>query len=298
MKPLCSKSLITLFFGGLILLFSVSAFSAQISKVKGRSVLIDTQGEDVVVGDIFFVVDLSGNKKAILKIMKVRGNKAIGKIGKGSPQVGMSLERKGAGRNTQPMQADVEPLESYSTSSEYDSPTSGRRWGGLLGLGMDSLSADEKDAAGAKTGSTISTSGMSFSLMGLYDHKVLNKLWFRGLFGAEGFKTSGTSSTGERSVDLIYLGADAIARYLFSEGNIQPWVGGGFSLLFPLSKSSNLLDASSITNTYALLFSGGLDWKLSPRLFVPISLEYGMLPKSESVEASWIQFRAGISIPF
>ncbi|NCN95662.1 MAG: hypothetical protein GW917_02975 [Bdellovibrionales bacterium] len=300
MKHLSSFSFSSLLACSLLLFFSTEGFSAQVSKVKGQSVLIDTQGEEVMVGDIFFVIDLSGNKKAILKILKVKGNRAIGRIGKGSPQVGMSLERKNARQSSRPMQNDVQPMED-SYSSSYDdgyAPTSTRRWGGLLGLGMDSLSADEKNAAGAKTGNTISTSGMSFSLMGLYDHKVLSKVWFRGLFGAEGFKTSGSSSAGDRSVDLIYLGANAIARYLFSEGNIQPWLGGGFSLLFPLSKTSNLLDSSSITNTYSLLFTGGLDWKVSPRLFVPISLEYGMLPKSDSVEASWIQVRAGISIPF
>lgn len=287
-------------FSLLPLFFSVSAFSAQVAKIKGRSLLIDTQGDPVQPGEIYYVIDLDGSRKAIIKIMKVRGNKALAKLGKGAPQIGMSLEKR---QSRSARAASPPPVDSGAAADyNYDSGLSGAYWGGMLGVGFDSLTADIITDAGVKQG-TASTSGTSFSAKGLYDHRLFDKVWFRGLFGLEGLKTEGGSACGNASnqsctVDIMYLSADAIGRYVFSENQVRPWVGGGLSLLFPLSKSSSLLQSSSITNTYVLLFTTGVDWQISPTMVLPISLEYGMLPKSETVEASWIQIRAGLAFPF
>lgn len=283
----------------LLFLFPLTGFSAQVAKIKGKSLLIDTQGDPVKVGEIYFVVDLNGAKKAIIKIMKVRGNKALALVGKGVPQVGMSLQKRGA-RTARPST----PKDSYSAApySSGGSALSGAYWGALLGVGFDSLTADIITNAGIKQG-TASTSGTSFSLKGLYDHRLFDNVWFRGLFGIEGLKTEGSNSCGDSSneacnVNIMYLSADALGRYVFSENQVRPWVGGGVSLLFPLSKDSTLLQASSITNTYALLFAAGVDWQISPTMVIPLSVEYGMLPKSDTVESSWIQIRGGIAFPF
>ena len=212
MKKLTSSLLLS----GLLAL-SISAPAAQVAKVKGKSILIDTEGEDLREGDVLFVIDISGQKKAIVKITKVRGTKAIARVGKGAPQVGMSLERRGQNPSPAPQQQAAAPAPRQQRSSLF-TPTGPmeRRWGGLLGIGFDTLNADEKDANGVKTGTTVSTTGMSFSLLGLYDHKLFNNIWFRGLFGAEQFKTSGSASSGSRSVDITYLSAGAIGRYVFA----------------------------------------------------------------------------------
>jgi len=280
-----------------VLSFSLASQAAQVAKVKGRALLIDTQGDSLRAGDILYVVDMSGKKKAIIKIMKVRGNKAIAKLGKGKPQAGMALLKRGA--SFAPPVASSSDSD-YSTSN-YSSGDFGRSWGGMLGLGSDSLTADIITDTGIKQG-TASTSGMGYSLNGLYDHRLMDHVWFRGLAGIETLKSEGGSNCGDSgtekcTVNLMYLGASALGRYLFSEGKFSPWVGGGVSLLFPLTKDSSLLKSSSVTSTYVLLFSGGLDWKISPRMSIPLSLEYGMFPKSETVEASWIQFRVGVAMP-
>lgn len=280
----------------LSLFVSAQGEAAQVTKVKGKSALIDTEGDIVKPGEIYYVIDLNGARKAVVKIKKVKGSKAIAVIGKGAPKAGMQLQS----RDASPSQAAA---SSYSPSSSSSSGAlGGAYWGGILGLGMDSMTADIIDANNIKSG-TASTSGMSFSVKGLYDHRLFDRVWFRGLAGVEGFKSEGgngcgTSRTAVCSVDIMYLSADAIGRYLFSESSFRPWAGGGFSLMFPLSKSSNLLESSSITSTYALIFASGFDWQASPSFYIPVSVEYAMLPKSETVEASWIQVRAGVAFGF
>lgn len=286
-------TLLSLFF----LITASPAFSAQVAKVKGRSLLIDTQGDDVRPGEIYFVIDLNGSKKAIIKIMKVKGQKALAKLGKGRPQAGMALQKRGA---SAPRTA--RSSSQGSSSSSYSGTLAPAYWGGLLGIGMDSMTADVIDSNNIKRG-TASTSGMSFSLMGLYDHRLFDKVWFRGIAGMETFKSSGGSQCGASQnqscdVNITYLSANAIGRYLFSEDQVRSWIGGGVALMFPAAKDSNLLEDSSITSTYALIFTGGVDWQLSPNMYVPISIEYAMLPKSETVEASWIQLRLGMAVPF
>ncbi len=286
----------TLFLSFLFCLISSLAQAAQVAKVRGKALLIDTQGEPMAPGDIYYVIDLNGSRKAIIRIAKVKGNRAIAQLGKGRPQVGMSLERRGSQSASAPV--------SQSRISDYSAPTSAADsyWGAMLGIGFDSMTADIITDTNLKQG-TASTTGTSFSLKGLYDHRLFDRVWFRGLFGIEGLKTEGgnncgTSTNQACNVDIMYLSADALGRYLFSEQQIRPWVGGGLSLLFPLSKSSTLLQDSSITNTYALLFAAGVDWQISPTMSLPFSVEYGMLPKSDTVEASWIQIRGGVAFPF
>nr|HMN68419.1 hypothetical protein [Bdellovibrionales bacterium] len=50
--------------------------------------------------------------------------------------------------------------------------------------------------------------------------------------------------------------------------------------------------------TNVIVIGGGLDWFLSPTMYIPVSLEYGMLPKSDEVDAKWIAVRAGLAVPF
>ena len=64
-----------------VILFS-SAEAAKVLKVKGRKILIDREGETLKRGDLFYVVSKSGKKRGVVKIVKVKGKKAIGKLAK------------------------------------------------------------------------------------------------------------------------------------------------------------------------------------------------------------------------
>src|SRR4051812_46117303 len=63
------------------LIFSGFANAADVVKAQGKGVLINLSGEPANVGDSFYLVNASGKKKAIIKIVKLRkGDQAIGKV--------------------------------------------------------------------------------------------------------------------------------------------------------------------------------------------------------------------------
>jgi hypothetical protein len=279
-----------------------SAFAAEILKVKGKSALIDLKGDPAAPGDLFYAVKPDGKRAAIIKISKVKGEKAIGKITKGKAASGYTLELKPSAvtRNSRSSSED-----SASSDSGSSAPAGGVRsyWGFLLGYGMDKMDVNVNDFTSGLFREKTSLSGSGFSAKGLFDYELFPQVWFRGTTGLQGFSVSGSSICGVNNAetcnaDLYYLSFDFLGRYVFSNGNIRPWAGGGIGLLFPVSKKATALQASSISTTNVMMFAGGVDWFISPRMYIPISIEYGLLPKSDEVEASWIEFRAGMAVPF
>jgi hypothetical protein len=287
-----------------ILLLTFMCFSpflnaAEVIKVKGKAALINLNGDPAVVGDTFFTISADGKRRGIIRISKVKGDKAIARISKGKVSRGMSLELRGGGSS-----GSSGGYTSRGSSGDTGS-FSGRKayWGILGGLAMDKMSVSVKNSTTHADFGTASMSGTAFSLKGLFDYQLFPQLWFRGSSGIEGFNAGGNAICGVGNnsactANIYYLSADFIARYLFSEKKIRPYAGAGIELLFPASKNASALEASSIATTNVIVVQGGVDWFISNTSYVPLSLEYGLLPKSDEVTASWIAFRVGYAFPF
>jgi outer membrane protein W len=271
----------------LLLFCSHQAFAAQITKVKNSGALISLDGETATVGQYFFTLNAEGKKVGLLSVVKVNGDKAIGKILKGKVEVGQALQaravRKGGGK------------------SAANGGFKRAWWGGMLGYAHDAMSAQVLNTANQPV-ATDSLSGSGFSVNGLFDYQVFSQIWFRGLLGVEMFNVTGGSicanNTQTCSANIDYVSMDFIGRYLFSEDTIRPWLGAGVAMMFPASKSATVLQADSIGSTSVLQVTGGLDWMISPNAYIPISIEYGLLPKSSQVSANWVQLRVGVALPF
>lgn len=287
--PLAHFSLISFLF------FSLAGFTAEVSKVKGKSVLIKLEGEPAQSGDEYFLLNSSGKKRALIRIAKVKGDRAIGKVTKGKAQAGMILQHR--------QEKSASAGRANQRSSSTSSSDSKMYWGGVIGISQNSMDVVVKDTNNNTVG-TSSMSGMSFSAKGLFDFAILDEmLWFRGLAGLQGFSASGSSICGVGNsqtcnAELYYLTADFLGRWVFMPDSFRPWIGGGLGLMFPASKDSSALDSSSIGTTSAYIAALGVDWFMSPQFMIPIQLEYNMLPKSDEVEASFIALRAGFAVPF
>lgn len=285
-----------------LMTFSPLGFAAEVIKVKGKSALIDLKGDPAAPGDLFYAVKADGKRAAIIKISKVKGEKAIGKVLKGKAATGYTLELKPSdvalkskNRSSQDGSGSDEASSSPSSSRAY--------WGGYFGFAQDSMTVNVNDFTSGLFLRKEELTGNGFSAKGLFDYELFPQVWFRGTSGLEGFSVSGAAVCGTNNAetcnaDLYYLSVDFLARYLFSMGTARPWVGGGIGLLFPMSKKATALQASSISTTNVMVVAGGLDWFVSPRMYIPISLEYGLLPKSDEVEATWLALRAGFAVPF
>lgn len=289
-----------LVFAVLLLGLSPGLFAAEVVKVKGKGVLIELRGDPAVTGDNFYVVSPDGKRRGMVKIKKVKGEKAIGTLTKGKAAPGYTLEfkqQKSVGKATDSKMA---------APSMDDGSTRGSRayWGALFGFAMDSMAVNVTSAPPANTNlGTVDMSGTGFSGKGLFDYELFSQIWFRGAAGVEMFNASGEAKCGPANNEactakLMYLSFDFIGRYVFGTGSFRPWVGGGLGLLFPASKDATALDTASISTTNVMIITGGFDWFTSPSFYVPVSVEYGLLPKSDEVEASWIAIRAGFAVPF
>ncbi len=287
--------------------FSFAAEAAKVAKVKGKKVLINLDGDPAQVGDIYYTLTPQGKKAGIIKLQKIKGNQAIAILGKGRALPGYGLEYrtpKGSTAKSSSGTAGVEEAIASDSGGSTSGSSKKMFWGGMVGFSMDTMDVDLKDGNGA-TRATAGLTGSAFSVKGLFDYELLQQVWFRGTAGLEGFKASGSSVCGDSptfgqacDVDINYLAMDLWGRYLFSTGDYRPWLGVGFSLLFPMTKKASAVEEGSISNSSVMAFGGGLDWFISKDMYVPIQLEYGILPESEDVSAHMIALRVGLGIPF
>lgn len=293
LRPLVLSLLLAL---ALVVLSTPSAWAAKVSKVKGKKVLIDLEGEPAKKGQVYYVVDEQGRKKGVLKIMSVKGEKAIAKMGKGKAKKGMGLLAKEGGGEGGDKEKGDKPEGKESSGSASSSEMAA---GLMLGMSMDSMEVD-LDVTPAQKAS-LAGSGMSYKA--LFDYALFEKIWFRGFLGIENFAAEGdkASSACENKVCAVtiqYLTLDFWGRYLFSLGTFRPWLGAGFSLWFPMSQDTTALEEDSITNTSVMAVGGGFDWFINPSFYIPFQVEYGMLPASEQVSATVIAIRAGLGMTF
>ncbi|MCB0357948.1 MAG: hypothetical protein KDD40_13115, partial [Bdellovibrionales bacterium] len=108
----------------------------------------------------------------------------------------------------------------------------------------------------------------------------------------------GTNNDSACDVEISYLALDLWGRYVMTQGTFRPWVGIGFNLLFPSSKASTAIDEESITSTS--VFAGGLgfDWFFKSDMYLPVQIEYGIYPSSDTVKANYLAARFGVGIDF
>lgn len=278
--------------------FVGAAHAAKVSKVDGRKILFELDGDNVKEGDVFVLLDEGGKKKGLVKVKGIRGTKAVGLLGKGKAQVGWIARVSDKVKVAKPSG----PRKAREAAKPTESGEQRGHWGIAAGMSMNTMSVDIDNDADQTADETVSLDGTSFSVKGIFDYLLIPQMWFRGMFGLQGLSASGKTAVGCQneacSVSIYYLSADFWGRYIFSSGSFRPWVGGGFSLMFPMSKDVTALEDSSITNTSVISIGGGFDWQASPTMYIPIQLEYGMLPKSETVEASAITLRVGLMFPF
>jgi len=277
------------------------SYAADIIKIQGANVLIDLKGETVAVGDQFWAINSAGKKVAILHIGKIRGDKAIARTVKGKTAIGMTLQPKPLGKTSKT--ANNRPVKSKK-SDAY--------WGALAGYSMDTMkvkvlwqedgTTDGVAHTNGQEKEVASISGSGYSAKGLFDYD-LGAITLRTTAGIETYNVSGSNSCGAGNdsvctTKIMYMSADGLARYRFTDGAFRPWMGLGLSLLFPLSGSGTAIASSSIGSTWMGIVAGGVDWYLKPDLYIPISLEYGMFPPTDQVNASWIQLRIGFAVPY
>jgi hypothetical protein len=275
------------FFLGLgALLISVSTYAAQVTKINGNKVLIDNADGMATEGQEYFLTS-GGKKIAIIKVEKVKGTKALASVTKGRAAEGATLEMRSGG--------------GASGSSSGGRVETKQAWGLLAGMSQNSMDVTFKDSSGNQYAS-VGMKGTSFNFKAFYERRLFSIVKGRFSLGYHPFTLSGTAdnhasstrSTKDCTTSVNYISLDALGKFMFGKGSIQPWAGLGFALLLPASKASNALKEDELGKpTQLFVFAAGVDIGLKNRAFIPISLEYGMFPAGDSVKSTVLSLRVG-----
>ncbi|KYG60996.1 hypothetical protein AZI86_18820 [Bdellovibrio bacteriovorus] len=248
---------------------------------------MDSEGASLNVGDKIMGRDANGKARALIEVTQVKGGRALGTVLKGKASNDLTL-------NTHT------PSSSGSSDSGGGRATANKSSGGImLGYSMNSMTVKP-------SGSTsISLTGSSFALSGMYQMTVDGGFGARILAGYETLVAKGDSSTatcgGSTSceVDLSYLGIEALGKYAFGPASgTQFWVGAGLGFLIAMSKSSNILDTSKISTNQTIVAALGMDWRLSPTTFIPLQFDYAIYPDNATSSATQMILRAGYGFSF
>ncbi len=295
--------MIRLFYFFIFLFLSSSGWAGYVKSVKNNKMLIELEGQTPNPGDLYFLLDQSQRRRAIIRFRQVRGGKAIAEVVRGRAELGYTLSFEPYGQNSPaPRQAPPKPTSAYeAVENEY----AGSAWG-ILGSIIQSTMAVSFIPSGETTSKFTNMVGTSFGALGFYDYPVSPEFQIRGMGGLEQVSIAGTTSgnfcegSSSCGASITYLSAYGVAKYNFSISHPYRWWAGGFyGFLIALSKSSNVLSTSDIQTNQLYGFAGGVDYTLADKkTFIPLSLEYGLFPNSATVQANSIFIRAGWATTF
>ncbi len=317
-----SKFILALIFVFFFNAFS-DAFAAQVAAVKGKQVLII--GDNLEKGSLYFVV-IAGKKKGIVKVLNIKGRKALANLLKGTAAKGATLvfrpskskasSQVGSTRSTAPESSSEKSTEDstqnstqdYGAYSDDSKPKYSNESGGykasnkkMRGVGLmlayQMNKADIDFAPPAGSGS-LSGSGIGFKLLG--DYEFTKTIHLRGEFGTVPFNAEGGNQcAGGCKMAINYLGGTLWARYMFGDSSQKTrfWGGANASLIFPLGTgNTNAVNVDDVGSTLIFGFGGGFDYRINDKYYIPFSAEYTMFPPNDEVSASIIQVKAGLGM--
>lgn len=279
-------------------LFSLQAIAASVQSVKNNKVLINLDGQIVSPGQLFFLFDSAGKKRAIVKIRQIKNDRAVAEVTRGTPDQGYILANEPIESKPAPVAAPRERVrkEKYQPVSSYNGTT----WGALGSILMSNMTADFTPS-GATTKSSSAMKGTSFGALGFYEHPILPEFQLRAVAGLEQFNVTGTTNgnfcegSSTCNVNITYLSMYGGGKFnYYSTSNYRLWLGASYGFLWALSKSSSILNTADISSNQVYVLSAGGDYILKDRkTFIPVSLDYGLFPSSATVKANVIYIRAG-----
>ncbi|MBC7370297.1 MAG: hypothetical protein H7326_01960 [Bdellovibrionaceae bacterium] len=289
------KTLFVLF----VLVFSGSAFAAKVTQVKNKKIMIALEGEGATNGSEYYVINGSGKKVAIVRISQVKSDKAIADITKGTAQVGYTLQSKSGGGSAASA-STKDSGDSYYDKKLSSRANTGNSFGLVAGYLMNSMTASFTGGPfGATYKVNASMTGTGFGALGYYDYAIGPRFSLRGMGGLEQYNVAGSIATADCtlttncSVTLTYMSLYGYGRFNVTTSGNKWWIGGGYGYLYAMSKASTVLRSDQISANQIFVLSTGIDFRLSPKTYIPVTLEYGLFPASDSVKATIMYLRFG-----
>ena len=208
----------------LVFLVSLSAQAAVIVKVKGRKALVDLENMQVDVGDKLIAIDLYGKTRGIVKIHKIKRDKAIALLMKGRMQAEWILEAP-----------SKKTMKAYSSSSKRKKRSTSlvRRKSSRLGAPTVGLLAGGNFNVISIPSSQDLLSGLSWTGAVFLDIFTFVKwIGIRAIAGYNKFLATGQSAS--QGLLIHYPGAKVLVKGVFwQKPRFHVWGGLGGALFYP-----------------------------------------------------------------
>lgn len=262
-----------LFLSVFILITANSSFALQAMTVKGDRALFSLDSSEIgILSDNTIAV--STDKVTQIKLLQVRGNRALGQTVRGTIKPNMIFKSVITKSDTKNYSAGLESLQ----------------WGLLGGLSFNTMTIPINSIS-------LKLQGTGFGLMGLVDYRVLSNLVLRGFFGYETFKASVASTTcasGNCSVNLNYFSGHGLVQYDLTKfnDNSRYWIGLGGGFLLLSSGSSEIINTSSMNTNQIFILATGFDYQLTKVNSLPVQVDYFIYPDG-SIKTQQVNLRIG-----
>lgn len=281
------------------ILFSWNTFAARVLQSKNGKVMIDLEGATVAINQNAVLVNAQNKRVAIVQVNQVKNGKAIATITKGQSQGNETVNFIAARSAEGPTTKESGSSQVYRTNSKKVSV--------VVSLISNTMTTKQADGSSPTPNvEDVAMKGSTFGVTGVLDWPVLSSVVLRGTFGYEPFKATGTAlytscdnlTSKDCTADITYLSAGGYVRYDFTKTRTQFWGALGGTLKFPLAKSTTALKQDDIKMTMTYGAALGLDFFLSNKAFIPVSVEQQFFLKSDTVSASIFLMRIGYGQAF
>lgn len=253
------------------LLINPYAEAATLMQIKNQKTLINLEGLDASVDEVYDVVGASG-KSGQVKIVQVKNNKAIAQILTGSVAVGQKL------RTNSTVQSAPKNLRKKDIVIRHDMMQLS-----VLGkLMMNTITTKQADNNALPRTETVTMNGTNIGITAALDYPLSSQYTFRSQFGFEPIAVKGTAqydscadkSSKNCNVNINYLAGAGYLRYDFMKSENTLWGAIGGTLKFPISKSSTALRTSDINMANSLGLMFGYDYIFDNKTYIPMTFEY------------------------
>lgn len=297
-----------------ITLSCLSVNAARVLKVKGKAVLIDNDGSNISKGELYYTMNMNNKKIGIIRIMKTKQGKSIAKLLKGKAQPNSPLMKRPTSKAQKKKKKKPQAPKLYSRSKSENKRKSTKRTSnktGKMGFGFNlgyNSNSSEVSFLDEGTGELVrqdSYTGTSISYELFFDYQVFSKVNLRGTLGMHNFSAEDSANTqcldadnqpgAACIVDLSYINIDLWARYFLTQSWHNVWLGAGLGILLsPSENSTTAINTEDVGATTLIQIGGGADIDISDKLYLPLTVEYGLYPSSDTVDMSSISFYFGL----
>jgi hypothetical protein len=283
-----------------LILFEPSVFAGEvISNVRGK-VLVNTYGEKYKLNQKLYVFNPETQRKiGVIRVMQRRRDQEaiVAEMINGKAPPGALVEASERNISTE---EEVDIRGHRTRARELDRRTKRDSAGTQKTKHGVSVSLINSQLAvkTAYVNTTMSGTGLAFDYS--FQVPLFTQTSLLGGIGIHPIRISTSSSSGgSNTFSVTYYSLTGLMKYVFNPNQRGGWMGVGGGFIIPQSKTSNILEADSISTNYGIHLAVGNDI-FSNKQLISLWFQYAIFPgaNTSTTSTSFSQMIFGFSYFF